>query len=162
MFWSGGRGGRVRTLERYASLETGSRPGEQCTPRVPERCAPLKTRSRAPSVRFLHSSEAEATNLPGAVSRLFPTEHMFQHDMFVRGEAIQESDARRGHVPRAVREHFSMPPPLSLAQEMRSVRGEKRPTERLQEGEVDSCFFTTFSGIMLLLSNQLGRVNCPS
>lgn len=52
-----------------------------------------------------------------------------------------------------------MPPPLSLAQEMRSVRGEKRPTERLQEGEVDSCFFTAFSGIMLLLSNQLGRVN---
>jgi hypothetical protein len=150
VYWSGGQGSRYCELERYASLETGSRPGEQRVPRVPERYAPLKTGSRAPSVRFLLSSEAEAASLPGNASQPFPTGHMFQHDM--RGEAIQERDLRMVHVPQAVREHFSMPPPLSLAEEMRSVSGEKRPTEHLQEGEVDSCFFSV--SVLVLISQS--------
>jgi hypothetical protein len=106
-------------------------------PRPKRRAYPEKG-PRAPPGRFL---------LPGSVSLprearsqpLSTGDIMYQRDRFVGGEVASESQegAAGRNIPGhgALGNRFSVPPPLSLEEEMRSVRGGKRLLETPREGK---------------------------
>jgi hypothetical protein len=98
---------------------------------------PLEPGARALPDRLVLSREAERAS-PPAVSQPLPTRHVYQRDSFPVTSLCQESAARLvGNViwEGPVRKQFSVPRPLKLDAEMRSLRGEKRPVEGPREGK---------------------------